>query len=404
MSKKQLVILLILYLVTSGVAYAGFAALGKRGGTMVTTTDQGSTQPTAEPVAQLLNINPQEPKDQQCPLNGQMYTQTERQAWEKRRPLAVMIENSPDARPQSGTTRADVVFEAMAEGGVTRFMALYYCDVQREDITLAPIRSAREYFFKIASGFNRPLYVHVGGANTPGPADALGQIADAGWNQANDMNQFSIGYPTFVRDYSRLGADREIATEHTMVTTTEKLWKIADKRLWTNTSPPVTKTVKGVKQTTPGKDWKDGFTPWNFADGEPEKGSVGTISFEFWTGYNNYAVTWQYDSQTNTYKRILAGQPHLDLNTNQQIAVKNAVVMFAEEKGPIDEHKHLLYTLVNSTGDALVFQNGVAIKAKWSKKDREAPLLFLDEKGKPITFVRGPIWISLVGKKTPVTY
>ena len=117
-------------------------------------------------------------------------------------------------------------FEAVAEGGVTRFMGLFYCAVQAQDTTLAPVRSARTYFVDWASGFNRPLYVHVGGANHQGQQNALGQIADYGWALENDLNQFSIGYPTFVRNAARL--DKEVATEHTMETTTEKLWAVGE--------------------------------------------------------------------------------------------------------------------------------------------------------------------------------
>src|SRR5258708_2753580 len=293
-------------------------------------------------------------------------------------------------------------------------MAFFYCDAQAEDVTLAPIRSARQYFFELASGFNRPMYVHVGGANTPGPADALGHIADAGWNGQNDMNQFSIGYPTFVRDYNRIEG-KDLATEHTMVTSTEKLWTVAAKRGWTNIAPidtsvPTATTRLGRRSTvqpspaaTVGSDWKDGFTPWSFQDGTPNAGSITKISFEFWKGFGDYGVRWEYDAATNSYKRFLANAPHIDLNNQQQIQAKNAVVMFAEEKGPIDANKHLLYTL-SGTGNALIFQNGQVVNATWSKKDRESELFFTDANGSPIKFVRGLTWISLVSQSTKVTY
>jgi hypothetical protein len=382
MSKQQLVMLLVLYMVATVGGYLGYTMISGRGGVQMTQSQTDQKTPDAQnSETTLLKIDPSEPKDQVCPLNGALYTAKEKAAWDKRRPLAVMIENTPDARPQSGLIRADVVFEVMAEGGVTRFMGMYYCDAQRDDITLAPIRSAREVFFNLASGFNRPLYTHVGGANTPGPADALGQIADAGWNGQNDLNQFSLGYPTFVRDYNRLGDGKEIATEHTMVTSTEKLWAVATKRGWTNMSPSTTKVVKGVKTTLPGTEWSAGYVPWNFQDGSAASApTTKSIAFEFWDGYKEYGVQWEYDAATNSYKRNLAGAPHIDLETQKHISVKNAVVLFAEEKGPIDEKKHMLYTLSGATGDALVFQNGVVVKAKWSKKDRQSQILFSDEK------------------------
>ena len=389
--KKVLLLAVGLYIASTAVAYGGFTLMASDKVAVPTDQQLADQQllEEEEQVEMLLDIDPKAAKDQICPLNGQMYTQIEKDAWEKRRPLAVMIENSPDARPQSGLIKSDVVFEALAEGGVTRFMAMYYCDAQRQDVVVAPVRSARTYFVDWASGFNRPLYVHVGGANTPGPANALGQIGDYGWNGANDVNQFSIGYPTFKRDYTRVEG-KDLATEHTMVSSTEKLWLVGEDREWTATDPK-------------GKEWADGFTPWTFADGEAGKGTVATSSFEFWDGFKQFSVKWDYDKATNSYKRTMAGEPHVDLETGKTIEVKNAVVLYSKEKGPIDELKHMLYQ-TTGTGTALVFQNGEAVEVNWSKAKRESPLLFTDKKGKPFAFVRGKIWISVVNVGTDVSY
>ncbi len=411
MNKKSLIILLVLYIASTAISYAALPFPGKPGGAGSQSGEEQVIGEDGQPIAEgeselskLLTIDPKEPKNQACPLNGELFTNTERQAWEKRRPLAVMIENHPDARPQSGLSDADLVFEAMAEGGVTRFMAMFYCGAQVYDVPLAPIRSARTYFVNYASGFAKPLYVHVGGANTPGPADALGQISDYGWNGQNDLNQFSIGYPVFVRDYNRVEG-KDLATEHTMVSSTEKLWNYAaDKRGWTNLPPERLRKAASKTAKTPASfDWKDLYTPWKFQDGSAGKGTVNRISFEFWTGFKDYAVTWEYDQATNSYKRILAGEPHVDLNNDKQIMAKNVVVLLTDEKGPIDDKKHLLYA-TEGTGDALIFQNGEAIKGKWAKKTRESQLTFTDAKGKELEFVRGLTWISIVGDDTDVSY
>lgn len=345
----------------------------------------------------LLKINPEEPKTESCPLNGKLYSATEKSAWEARRPLAVMIENSPDARPQSGLSSADLVFEAVAEGGVTRFMAMFYCDAQKQDVTIAPVRSARTYFVDWASGFNRPLYAHVGGANLPGPTNALGQISDYGWSLENDLNQFSIGYPTFIRNNNRL--NKEVATEHTMETTSEKLWAVGLDRGWTNMSPE----LKIGRKVIPATDWKDGFTPWQYLDNETESGTVTKIAYDFWSGYNQFSVSWEYDPSLKLYKRVLAQEPHLDLNTNQQIGETTVVVLFTDEKGPVNELKHMLYR-TTGTGKALVFSHGNVDQITWSKKDREAQLQFLTKSGKAYQFNRGSIWISVLDESTKVEY
>ena len=400
MQKNHLIVALILYLASSAATYGVLAQMKPKDASKTQSADVTDQKPAADKtmLGSLLQISPDEPRDQKCPLNGKMYTQTEQAAWAKRRPLFVMIENAPDARPQSGLTSADVVFEVVAEGGVTRFGAIFYCGVQANDTTLAPIRSARTYFVDWASGFNRPMYVHVGGANTPGPANALGQISDYGWNQQNDMNQFSVGYPTFVRDYERI-AGKEIATEHTMVTTTELLWKIADKRGWTNMSP----TRKVGKKEVAGTDWKDGYKGWKFQTEVEKTGSVNKISYDFWSGYGQYSIQWDYDSATNQYARTMGGEKHLNLEDNKQIMASSVIVMLTTEKGPIDENKHMLYTTTGK-GDALLFKNGDVFKVTWSKKDREAELLFMDSKGKEVELAPGLIWISVLPKSNEVQY
>ncbi|NCN24305.1 MAG: hypothetical protein COU65_03980 [Candidatus Pacebacteria bacterium CG10_big_fil_rev_8_21_14_0_10_42_12] len=401
MPKKSLILALVLYVVSSVTSYGVFS-YAKSGsvipGGMVPDQSAEVDEDGTTLLSSLLEISPEDPKDQECPLSGAYYTQQERDAWEKRRPLAVMIENSPDARPQSGLSDADIVFEAVAEGAVTRFMGLFYCGVQANDTTIAPVRSARTYFVDYASGFNLPLYVHVGGANLPGPANALGQISDYGWALENDLNQFSIGYPTFVRNANRI-AGKEVATEHTMETTSELLWAVGEERGWTNMSPE----MKYGRKVIPAEEWSEGFEPWTFEDSVPAVGDVRNISHEFWTGYKQYEVSWSYDSATNSYLRTMGGEPHVDMNDGKQIAASNVIVLLTDEKGPIDELKHMLYK-TTGTGKALIFKNGQAITGKWSKKTRESELRFTDAAGKDIPLARGLTWISVVDTSTEVNY
>lgn len=394
--KRVLLLGLSLYIFATGLSFIAFRAIAGPAIPDVPVTQDGSEDGTTL-LGSLLTIDPSEPVDQACPLNGKLFTTTEKNAWGKRRPLAVMIENSEDARPQSGLSNADIVFETVAEGGITRFMAMFYCDVQRDDTILAPIRSARTYFVDWASGFNLPMYVHVGGANLPGPTNALGQIGDYGWNGENDINQFSVGYPTFVRNANRIPG-KAVATEHTMETSTERLWEVAAERGWTNMSPD--RKVAG--KTVAGTNWSDGYTGWTFAE-PTTKGSVADISYEFWTGYDDFAIVWKYDPATNTYKRTMGGVAHTDMNNESQLAASNVVVILTDEKGPLNEVKHMLYKTIG-TGAAKVFRNGEAVDAKWSKKTRESELELLDSKGQPIELAPGLVWISVLGADAEVTY
>ena len=98
------------------------------------------------------------PKTQPCPINGELYSKQQEAWWKKHRPLGVMIENSTDARPQSGISFADVTYEAMAEGGITRTLNMYYCQDAPE---VGPVRSARTVFVNLISEYGDIHCMHM---------------------------------------------------------------------------------------------------------------------------------------------------------------------------------------------------------------------------------------------------
>lgn len=392
---KYLVAFLLTFALSGGASYALTTYL-------YSPESGGPLTPVATPpIGGGLNIDPSAPRTAECPINGAMFTSAEEKVWESRRPLFVMIENSVDSRPQSGLNSADILYEAVAEGGITRFGAVFYCGVAAKDTILGPVRSARTHYINAASEYNYPLYTHVGGANcgssdpklctTDKRVQALEQINQYGWGGAkgNDLNQFSIGFPTFWRDYERLG--RTVATEHTMYSSTEKLWKYAAGRGWTNKDPS-------------GKlDWSDKFTPFTFKDDAKDKGSVSKISFGFWESYHDFDVVWSYDAGSNSYTRENGGSAHKDLNNDSTLSAKVIVIQFAKELGPLDEHKHMLYEIIG-TGKGLVFQDGTATEATWSKKDRESRTVWKDAKGKQLVFNRGKIVFEILPLDNDVEY
>lgn len=328
--------------------------------------------------------DPNEPKTEACPLNGSAHTKKAADFWSKRRPLAVMIENHVESRPQSGVSKADIVYEAVAEGGITRFMAVYYCNLS--DVQVGPVRSARTYFLDWLSEYDA-LYAHVGGANTPGPADALSQIIKY---DVRDLNQFSIGFPVFWRDYQRLG--RPVATEHTMYSTTAKLWQVGVKRGWTATD-------------SAGVRWDDNFTPWKFKD-DNSSGSLPNIKVNFWDSQSDYEVSWAYNKESNSYNRKNGGEDHIDLNNKSILAPKVIIVQFQRESNANDGYPgnvHLLYGTVG-TGKALIFQDGNVTEGKWLKPARTARSKYVSPNGKEIEFNKGQIWIQTVPEGSKVSY
>jgi len=386
---------LALYLITTGLSFAFFSYFVKLpSGGVISPTGTGK-----EGQARFV-IDPSVPRTEPCPLNGKLYTKQEREVWEKRRPLAVMIENHADSRPQSGVSLADVIYEAVAEGGISRFMGIFYCGITVQPVNLAPVRSARTYFLPWVLEYDA-LYNHVGGAGlcnddtVDSRAKALCQIEQY---KIKDMDQFGLPFKTTdkkdmvcARNYDRL--DHEVATEHTMVCNTNGLYKVAAERGWTNVD------TKGVA-------WDKKFEAWKFKDDakEAERGASFSASFVAWPGYEaEYGVRWDYDRLANAYKRSNGGKPQLDLETQEQLTAKNIVIIFAKEIGPVDDHLHLLYNNVGS-GNGLVFQDGKAIKITWSKPERSSKLKFLDPGGREVSLNRGQIWIEMLPIGTKVNY
>lgn len=398
MNKKLVYVIAVLLFILSGYfSYSYFgSSQGGNSGFMANLGKPAYAPPTdanGNPV-----IDATAPKTEECPTNGEMLTEAHKALWEKRRPLVVMIENSVDARPQSGLTSADVIYEAVAEGGITRFATVFYC--KDSDGYVGPVRSARVYFIDFASEYGaNPLYVHVGGANcnkTTGsgcaggaPADALGKISKLGWNAYNDMN--FIPFPVMWRDYDRLP---NRATEHTVYSTTKKLWDYAaSTRGLTNVDK------KGVA-------WDETFDPWKFKDDKPAGTPINKISLGFWDGKTDFNVVWTYDATSNSFTRVNGGSPHVDKNNDKQIQSKNVIVAYMDESVARDGYdigQHMLYKTTGE-GDAIVFQDGAAIKGKWRKRDGKAHIMFYDTKGGLIALNRGQTFIEIVPKGNTVDY
>lgn len=337
-------------------------------------------------------IDPSIPRTAECPLNGKLYTEGEKVIWTGRRPLAVMIENHLDSRPTSGISSADIVYEAISEGGITRYMGLFYCGIADDQTTteLAPVRSARIYFVKLVPEYDA-LYNHVGGAgicNDSTVNDKAKALCYISRNSIKDLDQFGRAgdFKTCHRVTNRL--DREVAYEHTMACFSTELYQIAKKQNWTNVD------AKGIP-------WDKNFVAWKFKSDAPTPGSVTEVNLSFSTDKLDYNVKWKYDSATNSYLRFNGTQPTLDLNTGEQVSAKNVVVQSVKEQGPLDEHFHMYYEVVG-TGPAYIFRDGTVTLGTWAKKNDTSRTTFSDSQKKGIEFNRGQIWIELLASsRTP---
>lgn len=387
-----------LFLVSTGVSLAGFTFLVKDSDTKVN---------KVSPTGKVSRVDLSKPKTESCPINGGMFTKEQKELWSTKRPITSVIENHLESRPQSGLSVADVVYEAVAEGGITRFLAIFYCGIADNDYTIGQIRSARVYFINYALEYGtNPLFVHWGGANNicnncplgvkprgdiDPRVDAYKYLEKIGWvngRYGSDMNgATNTGYPALFTDDRRMN----LATEHQKVGSTDKIYEEAKKR--------------GFEyEDSDGNAWDKTFVTWKFQDGKPSSSPTATeIAFDFWDSMDGYDVIWKYDSTDNKYLRFNGGTEHKDLESGEQLQAKNIAIAYVKEEGPVDNEHHMLYT-VTGKGNAIVFQNGEAIEGTWEKVKATDRITFLDNGGKKIEFVRGQTWIEVLPSGNQVNY
>lgn len=281
-------------------------------------------------------------------------------------PLAVMVENHTDARPQSGLDKASIVYEAIAEGGITRFMAIYG---PQDAALVGPVRSARTYYVSWAQEW-KALYAHVGGN-----MDALDNIKKI--SNFYDLDQFSVGSAAYWR------IKKNVATEHTMYTDTTKLRAVASNK----------------KYPTEGLFTPNTFKAESLLELRPESQSI-TINYST----NNFLVKWTYDKTTNSYLRSMGGVAHKDSVTGTQLSAKNVIVQYvnrATTKTRINESGYI-YTLIGE-GKAKFFVDGIATECTWKRPDEASRTSFYDASGNKLNFNPGTTWYQIVHPDLTVT-
>ncbi len=282
-----------------------------------------------------------------------------------RRPLAIMIENYPNARPQSGLGSASAVYEAVTEGGITRFMAVFGPTIPTK---VGPVRSARTYYLDWALEYDAG-YAHVGGN-----IDALDLIPELG---IKNLDQFVLGTKAYQR-FPQAGK----ATEHTMYAYPEKLLAIAD-------------SLFGTEQKWTGPKFK---TP--FAKEHRPTSQTITINFSSPT----YQVVWSYDPETNSYLRSLAGSLHKDALTGEAVRADNIFIQEVKAEPTLTRINETGLTMTTvGSGKAQVFQDGKRIEATWNKTSRSAPTIFSDLSGTEIQRNPGTSWFEIVQPAMDVT-
>lgn len=300
--------------------------------------------------------NTPKPQTTASTLDG---TQTSKEL-ANRHPLAVIIENHTQARPQVGLDKASIVYEAISEGGITRFMAIYG---SQDASKVGPVRSARTYFLDWNAEYNGFL-AHVGGN-----IDALDRISQEG---VLDLDEFGLGTKAYWRE-----PEAGKAIEHTMFSSTEKLYAAAKEKKW-----DMNGSFKSLKFLNPKKIEKNPNT-------------LQEITIDF--SSPQYKVKYTYDPAKNVYLREMNGLPHRDSATGNQLAPTNIIIQSvprAEAITRINEQGWKMDTI--GEGKAYIFYNGQRFDASWKKTDLKSRTLFYDSSGQEISFLPGQFWYEIV--------
>lgn len=312
---------------------------------------QGESQPKDVPGKQVRPVSPVDldwpapaPRDKwvQCPFTSRTHDPNNTL-------VAVVVENSANARPQSGLVEADVVYEALAEGGISRFLALFHCSSCRK---IGPVRSIRPYFAVIAREWGAPV-AHCGG-----DAKDIEPVRDL---RLVDVDELRDGRG-FWRDNSR-------AMPHNLYVTANNVRSRAKE---TAAQSPV------VPVSSP---------PWTIGRWQEEP--AAGIEIKYGPRY-----TVRYDRADGGYRRSMNGEVHKDRETGRAIVAANVIVQFTESRVAYED-LGLVIDLVGK-GKAMFLTAGKLQEGVWEKASPESPTRFVTLDGNAIECAPGQTWIQIV--------
>lgn len=279
-----------------------------------------------------------------------------------KRPVAVMINNLREALPSSCTKQADIIYECMVEGGITRIMPIYseYADLEK----IGSVRSARHYYINIANEYDA-IYVHYGQSK---PAKKL--LEKGAIDNINGMTYD----PGFYRDNSRVAP-------HNAYTTGERI-------------------VQGIKD----KEYKDTYSEthekvlsFNETDTDLESDQVAnTVHVNFSSYSQPYFI---YDPEKKIYDRYEYNSPQIDNMADENdnvLQFKNIIVQQSKYECINPENDLQELTQVGE-GTGYYITNGKAIPIKWSKSGKKAKTKYTTEDGEELLLNPGKTWISIIG-------
>ncbi|MDY6794520.1 MAG: DUF3048 domain-containing protein [Actinomycetota bacterium] len=343
------------------------------GCTATKAAEDGVSEPLPEPEKPPVN-----------PLTGE-----EVASWDliTRRPLAVKVENDPKARPQSGIVDADLVYEELVEGGVTRFICIF---LSKDAQVIGPNRSARPSDIDICY-FLDPLLICSGGAN-----------------QVMSMIQ-AAGMMYIAEDSTHFWRDRSRYAPHNLYTSTELLRQYLQEQGDSFNALPdsglyfVAEVEAAEEETTEEAGAEEGV------ESTPEESCMVSEATAIDIAYKATicSCSYQYDAASESYLHSIQGVPHNDLTTGARVAPSNVIIQYVNltSSGIRDvTGAETPVSQVIGSGNCLVFTRGNVYHATWKKDNRNSPTTFVDENGNPVPLKPGQTWIHYITDDIEVGY
>ena len=272
--------------------------------------------------------------------------------------ISAVIDNHNYAYPQFGLSRADIVYDIPAEGGINRYLAFFRSDLEG-DFKIGPIRSARPYFLDIAKDYDS-LLLHCGGS-----PEALARIAK---EKLNTLNEFYNSYY-----FERYSAYR---SPHNLLADFSKIKEYLEKK------------ELGVSD----------FSHWNFKENNL------VIGDDFSVGVKNinsgvWQAKWEYDQDNNCYNKKKSSDDYKD-DDGVIIRANNLVFQFVDSQ-ILDEVLRLKIDLVGE-GEAIVCNKARCQEVDWKKKSDGGTVYYIDEE--EFVFSPGKTWIHLINKQSSINF
>jgi hypothetical protein len=289
-----------------------------------------------------------------------------------KRPIGVMVSTDKPARPLSGLSKADMVFEMpVITGSVTRIMGIFVCNIPEQ---VGSVRSARHDFISLIRGLDG-MYAHWGGSHF-----ALDELSSGkrytGENlgKIDDFNALSMGIPFYRVNWSY--------APHNGFVNLVNLVSIAKSKGY--------RTENNYKTT------------YQHLEDSQVQGEKVWTQGDLRIGYSgSYGVRWDYNPELNEYTRFWNGVMDMDRYYNVPIKAKT-IISFKASSRQIEGQYNTID--IYGSGEASYFMNGKEYKGVWEKKDFVSPLIFKDTQGNIQKFVPGLIWVEIVEPSQTVSW